>query len=335
MSKKILESYPVVFSKAPVERIWGGNLINNLFVNNKNNLGIRQDKVYGELWLVSDRDEVQTTVLNGILKGLTINELWNNYGEELFGVSNTQNSRFPLLIKIIDAAEDLSLQVHPTKNYVNKCKNIEPKTEMWYIINSSNNAKVLAGFKKDTKIDKNKFKNIVNNIVELKDVVNEFDSTKNSYFFIPSGTIHAVGKNNLVFEIQQNSDTTYRVSDWGRVDKNGKSRDLHIKESLECINFTDESIFFNKVSDNIVYEKELSPKNKYFRLFLYKINKENIIDTIKSYKLLTLISGKMNIKFNNKTTVLSEEFTTVLLPVNNKYSVECLTEEVLFLCYYS
>lgn len=335
MKKKESLSYPIVFSTTPIERIWGGNFIKELLANNTCNLVVSKDKIYGELWLLSDRKDVQSIVQNGSLKGVTINQLWNKYREQLFGVTNKEKSRFPLLIKIIDAAEDLSLQVHPTEQYASRFNNAEPKTEMWYIIKGSSNAKILAGFKEKSKIDKQKFINLINNTKELKNVVNEFASTDNSYFFIPSGTIHSIGKNNLVFEIQQNSDTTYRVSDWGRVDKNGKSRDLHIKESIDCINFTDSHIINNKIAgNNAVYEKEITPKNQYFKMLFYKINSYSILDTKNSYKLLTVISGDLKVSFKNSSNIVSK-FTTILLPIENKYDLEPVTKEVSFLCYYS
>ena len=251
--------YPIVFSSVAVERMWGGDFIKNFLKQQNTNINFNVNNKIGELWLLSDRKDEQSIVESGALKGLTINELWCKYSKVLFGIDNSNQSTFPLLIKLIDADDDLSLQVHPKEEDLAYLENSEAKTEMWYVVDCKSNAEILAGFNdtyikqednnlsnNTSVINKESFIGALNNTTELKKMVKCFSAEKGKYFFIPAGTIHAIGKGNLIFEIQQNSDTTYRVSDWGRVDSTGNSRKLHIEESIKCINFSNEVVYNGK-----------------------------------------------------------------------------------------
>jgi mannose-6-phosphate isomerase len=227
--------YPLIFKPILKQRIWGGSLISKtIHLNFDNN---SQD--IGESWDICDRDDDQSIVLNGNLSGYTIKDLRLSFSHNLFGTLINTDNPFPLLVKILDAKEDLSLQVHPKLDDLKLLpKSASPKTEFWYILNHNNNAKIMAGLKE--KVNKTTFFEAAPSN-KIKDYINIFPSKQNMLIYIESGTIHAIGGGNLILEIQQNSDTTYRISDWGRLDSNSKPRELHIKESMICVNTDDTS----------------------------------------------------------------------------------------------
>ena len=205
--------------------MWGGTQIKEFL--KRDDMPDLKEPV-GESWELVDREDEQSIVANGPLKGTTITQLVKHYGKILMGSKYT-GSRFPLLVKIIDASERLSLQVHPDEHACARLGDgAEPKTEMWYILNAEKGAKIMAGV--NLRSTKQQLLNTIQT-AEVEKHLQVFESEPRDAYFIRSGTLHAIGEGNLLIEIQQNSDTTYRVSDWGRVDKDGKSRELHLKKS--------------------------------------------------------------------------------------------------------
>jgi mannose-6-phosphate isomerase len=223
--------YPFIFKPIYLEKMWGGTQIKEFL--KRDDTPDLKDPI-GESWELVDREGEQSVVANGPLKGATISQLVKQYGKSLLG-SKYNGGRFPLLVKIIDASERLSLQVHPDEQACARLgEGAEPKTEMWYILNSQKNAKIMAGV--SPRSTKQKVLSTMQT-AEVEDQLQIFESEPGDAYFISSGTLHAIGEGNLLIEIQQNSDTTYRVSDWGRVDKNGNSRELHVEKALESINY--------------------------------------------------------------------------------------------------
>jgi len=194
----------------------------------------------GESWEISDREEAVSVVANGKLAGRTINELVKNYRQLLTGSACKDTGRFPLLVKIIDAGERLSLQVHPdSANAAAIGGGAEAKTEMWYVIAARRGGRILAG------LSARATKQLLLERVSTPDaetLFQSFESKPGDSYFISAGTPHAIGAGNLILEIQQNSDTTYRISDWGRVDSAGNSRELHIEAGIRCIDFPSRAI---------------------------------------------------------------------------------------------
>jgi len=223
--------YPLVFQPIYLEKMWGGTQIKEFL--KRDDIPDLKEPV-GESWELVDREDEQSVVANGPLKGATITQLVKHYGKTLMG-SKYSGGRFPLLVKIIDASERLSLQVHPDEQACARLGNgAEPKTEMWYILNSKKGAKIMAGV--NSRSTKQQLLSTIQT-AEVEKHLQVFESEPSDAYFIRSGTLHAIGKGNLLVEIQQNSDTTYRVSDWGRVDKDGKPRELHLEKALESINY--------------------------------------------------------------------------------------------------
>ncbi len=211
------------------QRIWGGRKLETIYHRNLP----EPVTPYGESWEISARPEAQSIVTNGLLKGKSLAELWDSQRKEIFGDYTSEN--FPLLIKILDAQTDLSIQVHPPQHLAAEL-NGEPKTEMWYIAHAEPGAQIYVGLKKGTTRDA--FEAALNKGDPDK-LVHAIQPKIGDSIHIPSGRLHAIGAGLVIYEIQQNSDTTYRVFDWNRVGLDGTPRELHITESMQCIDFED------------------------------------------------------------------------------------------------
>jgi len=223
--------YPLLFKPIYKSVIWGGSMLSSYLHRKRLS---KHELPIGEAWEIADRGEDVSMVENGPLAGKNLRVLIEAYGSDLVGQKNI-NKRFPLLIKIIDAGQRLSLQVHPDEAVCRKIIGAEPKTEMWYVITSKKNAKVFVGL--NNKATKRNFMDSYNS-PDIEKYLHIYKSVPGDAYFITSGTVHAIGEGNLLLEIQQNSDTTYRINDWGRVGINGNSRELHIKDAMESIHFT-------------------------------------------------------------------------------------------------
>lgn len=222
---------PIVFQPLYQERVWGGRELERVFGRTLPVAG----RPYGEAWEVVDREEAQSVVVAGDFAGLTLHELWTNRREELFGAGLEGIARFPLLIKVLDARDDLSIQVHPP-DHLAAALGGEPKTEMWYIADCTPDARLYVGLKRGT--TREAFEQAIRDGT-VADCVHAVTPRPGQSIFIRSGRLHAIGAGMLIFEIQQNSDTTYRVFDWNRLGLDGKPRDLHVAESLASIDFGD------------------------------------------------------------------------------------------------
>ena len=221
---------PLTFEPIFIERMWGGRRLESEFHKK-----LPPQKRIGESWEIVDRSEAQSVVSGGPLCGRTLHELWTQHREEMFGdVPDTP--RFPLLIKVLDAQEKLSLQVHPPENVASRLGG-EPKSEFWYVATADPGAELFLGFRepitRDTFEEKLRHGTVI-------DYVHRIAVQSGDAVFLPAGRVHAIGAGNLLIEIQQNSDTTYRVFDWNRTDPaTGTKRDLHIQQAIQCIDFED------------------------------------------------------------------------------------------------
>ena len=232
--------YPLKFTPIYQARIWGGTQMSEVL---HREVPVSEDPI-GESWEIVDRDGENSVLANGSMAGKTLHELLQHYGRELVGRRAKSIQRFPLLVKLIDAGDRLSLQVHPDEAACARIgEGAEPKTEMWYIVAARKGAQILAGLQgRATR------QQLVSRLEspEVENLLQVYPSLPGDAYFITSGTLHAIGGGNLILEIQQNSDTTYRVSDWGRVDAHGNPRELHIEKGIQSINF------MNRTSPRIV-----------------------------------------------------------------------------------
>jgi mannose-6-phosphate isomerase len=223
-------SEPLIFEPLFMERVWGGRRMETVLHKH-----LPPSVRVGEAWEIVDREEAQSVVHDGPFRGWTLHELWRERRAEIFGAGLADTPRFPLLCKILDAQERLSLQVHPPASVAPQLRG-EPKTEVWYLLEASLDSDLYAGLKRGA--DRAAFEQALHE-GHVADRIHSFPIKAGDAMFIPSGRVHAIGAGNLIVEIQQNSDTTYRVFDWNRLGLDGKPRALHVAESLASINFDD------------------------------------------------------------------------------------------------
>lgn len=303
--------YPLLFEPVYAPRMWGGTMLSDILGRPLESV----EETIGESWEISDRDDAQSTVTNGELTGTNLRELIEFYGKDLVGRKFRKGERFPLLVKIIDAGKRLSLQVHPDEGACAKLENAEPKTEMWYIIAAARGAKIMAGLKASA--TKMRFLNTMNSS-DVEDCLQIFDSAPGDAFFIKAGRVHAIGAGNLLLEIQQNSDTTYRVSDWGRVDESGKSRELHVEKALQCIDFMDRTPpIIRGVCDNVEHNRKFPIINKcpFFQVSdLRLVEKwQDNTESTSSFHLITAINNPVTVGRDDLVTRV-EKGATCLIP---------------------
>jgi mannose-6-phosphate isomerase len=222
--------YPLIFRPIFKERIWGGRALERLYGKN-----LPANVPIGESWEISDRPGDASVIANGPLAGKDLRWLMEHYERELLGKAKSANGRFPLLIKILDAQEKLSLQVHPPAYKAAELKG-EPKTEAWYIADAVPGAELYVGLKRG--VTRAEFEQKIKTGA-VAECFHRVPVKAGDTMFLPSGRVHAIGAGLVIFEIQQNSDTTYRVFDWNRVGLDKKPRELHVAESLASIDFED------------------------------------------------------------------------------------------------
>lgn len=225
-----MKIYPLQFQPILKDRIWGGTKLKTYL-----NKPITSE-ITGESWEISTVENDVSVIANGIFKGKSLNELINEFPEEVLGtkVYKQFGKQFPLLFKYLDAREDLSIQVHPNDELASKRHNSFGKTEMWYVMQADDNAQLIVGFKEKSSPDQY-LKSLENNsIIDLLDVKKV---KQGDVFFLETGTVHAIGAGTVIAEIQQTSDITYRIYDFDRVDANGNTRELHVDLALNAINY--------------------------------------------------------------------------------------------------
>ncbi|WP_340199327.1 type I phosphomannose isomerase catalytic subunit [Ascidiimonas sp. W6] len=303
--------YPLKFAPQYKERLWGGTKLRD-----KLGKSVEGDLI-GESWEISGVEGSISEVINGELKGTKLNELIETYRSSLLGkkVYDAYGTEFPVLIKFIDAKQDLSIQLHPNDELAKKRHNSFGKTEMWHVMQADENAELIVGFNRDvtkeeyqTHLDKN----------ALSEILNCEKVTKGDTFFINTGKIHAIGAGVLLAEIQQTSDITYRVYDWNRKDKDGNSRELHTELALDAIDYSKKDDF--KVS----YEKRSNEitemvKCPYFTTKFLKANQDLTIniENLDSFSVYICVNGETTIANEyGKTSLKKGE--TVLIPANSK-----------------
>jgi mannose-6-phosphate isomerase len=309
-----MKVYPIKFDPILKERIWGGNKL-------KTFLGKTTDKVnVGESWEISDVNGNISKVINGDYKGRNLKELIEKHEADFLGTENFENFgyNFPLLIKFLDAKTDLSVQVHPDNNMAQNHHNSFGKTEMWYIMDSDENAEIVLGLK-----DKKTNPKILNHINRhnVDTVFNREPANKGDSFFIPAGKIHAIGAGVLAAEIQQTSDITYRVYDWDRIDDNGQKRELHTQLAAKATKQFDSN---GKVEYTIQPNDSINLVNcNYFTTNILNIHTEieKNYSSLDSFIIFMCVEGEVSVTAGFHTEILKMG-ETILLPA--------ITEEVKF-----
>jgi mannose-6-phosphate isomerase len=249
--------YPLRFEPVYKDYIWGGSRIPQLYSRNV------PDGVYAESWEISTHPDGTTAIANGPLAGKTLRDLLPEHKTALLG-SNVNGDDFPLLIKLIDARDVLSVQVHPNDGNAAAVAG-QAKTEMWYFLEGDGSAQIYCGLKPG--IGKDEFLQAMENKTFV-DILQSIPARKGEAVFVPGGRVHAIGTGCLILEIQQNSNTTYRIYDWDRVDANGKGRELHIDKALQVIDWENNGDPRCKVGGTTIQNCE------YFRLDRFELSAE-------------------------------------------------------------
>jgi len=302
-------NYPLKFRPILKQKIWGGNKLVNLLHKESKNKNI------GESWEISDVDNNISVVANGKLKGITLKELVQKYKESLVGNKNYQTfkDKFPLLIKFIDASQDLSVQVHPNNELAKKRHNSFGKTEMWYIMEAESNSNLVLGFSKS--ITSEEYKELLKK-KSITSVLNLEKIKKGDAFFIETGAVHAIGAGVVLAEIQQTSDITYRIYDWDRVDAKGKSRELHTDLAIDAINFSTE-IKAKQKYGNSLNNLNTMVSCPYFRTNFIPVKGNVVLDYTKtdSFIIFMCVEGFATITINNNSETINYG-ETILIPAN-------------------
>lgn len=303
---------PLKFNALLKSTLWGGDKIIPF-----KNLDVQQENV-GESWEISGVKGNETIVADGPYAGKKLNELVEELKGKLVGEDNYQRfgNEFPLLIKFIDARQDLSIQVHPTDEIAKMQGKERGKTEMWYLMDSDKDATLLCGLKK--KITPEEYAQMVENDT-IVDAIDRYEVKEGDCFFLPAGRIHAIGTGCFLAEIQQTSDVTYRIYDFKRKDKDGNYRQLHTKEAAECINYNVESN----------YRTDYTPvKNQgvslvqcpYFNTAVYDLDEPMTIDysELDSFVILIGLKGNATITDNEGNTFTLQAGESVLVPATTE-----------------
>lgn len=278
-------TYPLKFHPILKERIWGGSKLHSL-LNKK-----QADFPVGESWEISAIPGSVSIVENGKLKGKNLQELIEDYLDLLLGteVFKKYGTNFPLLIKFIDAQNDLSIQLHPNDELAQKRHNSFGKEELWYILEAEKNSQLLFGFSK--KLNKKSLMELLSKN-NLKDFLHSEHIEAGDVFHIPAGRVHGIGKGIVLAEIQQSSDHTYRLYDWNRVDENGNSRELHTELAMDAIDF-DIPTTFKTVYKELKNTENSLNKNEYFTTNLLDLTKQYIFSNphMNRFSIYIVIEG--------------------------------------------
>jgi mannose-6-phosphate isomerase len=293
--------YPLRFAPIFKSAIWGGRRIADYFPN------APAEGPISEVWLVSDVANNASIVADGPLAGTTLRDLARSRSDEL-GLSN--HDGFPLLIKIIDAREPLSVQVHPNDEEAQRLEN-QPrgKTEAWYVIDAEPGAKVYGGFKSG--VNRAAFLDAFH-AGRIEETLHSFEAKAGDCIYLPAGTIHAAGAGLAIFEVQQTSDITYRLHDWGRVDsKTGKPRELHVEKAIECLDFDRGPVAPERIRREDAEVEFLTGCN-YFSLYRIKADRPFSVEFPIAHAF-ACIDGKGRVESDGGSAVI-QRGDTVLIP---------------------
>ncbi len=292
--------YPLIL-KAPVkDYIWGGTKLKTEF-----NLDTALD-VAAEGWMLSCHKDGENVVLNGEHSGKTLSEVLALWGNKALGKNAAKFDYFPILIKLIDANDRLSVQVHPDDKYALSVEGEYGKTEMWYVVDCNEGAELIYGFNKA--VDKSEFENRIKDNT-LPEICNFVPVKKGDVFFIQSGTLHAIGSGIVIAEVQQNSNTTYRVSDYGRLGADGKPRELHIEKALDVTKLEVPTQPYGNIGQITTTDfgnvRDLA-ECEFFTAKTINLEGETEIQNIDSFVSLLILEGEIELSHNSNVIKASK-----------------------------
>ncbi|MGP4105829.1 mannose-6-phosphate isomerase, class I [Virgibacillus sp. L01] len=302
---------PIFLKPVFQERIWGGDKLQTLF-----GYDIPNNKT-GEAWVISAHPNGPSEIVNGPLQGKDLVEAWKEH-PEIFGKTSTEED-FPLLVKILDANNDLSVQVHPDDTYARQVEGESyGKTECWYVLDCEEGAKIVFGHHAQSAEE---FRRVVDS-GDWDKLLRRVKVQKGDFIYVPSGTIHAIGKGIVILETQQSSDITYRVYDYDRTDAKGNKRELHIDSAIEVTNYPHKEVDsqrVEKVIDDLVSTQLI--EEKYFSVYLWKLNGK-VTRKLQSFLLVSVINGNGNVTVDGRAFPIQAGDHFILPSTIEDYKVE-------------
>jgi len=317
---------PIKFQPIFKEKIWGGNKFSSVLNKDLGNIAS-----CGESWEISCVDEDISIVAEGILKGQSLVQLIKSYNSDLLGakVYEKFGENFPLLIKFLDANQDLSIQVHPNDDLALQRHGSFGKTEMWYVVEADYQSSIIFGFNQE--MNKEKFLNYFND-GKLLEILNTQYVKKEDVFYLPAGKIHTIGKGLLIAEIQQTSDLTYRIFDYNRKDKHGELRELHLEDALAAIDYSYDNTLNSPSSNTNETLKELVDC-KYFTTNKLIVIDETYRDynNLDSFKILICVEGKGEILYDGGKVSINLGDVYLIPACLKEVSINSISEKVTLL----
>ena len=308
-------NYPIKFEPILKERIWGGGKLHSLLDKPKKNYPV------GESWEISTIPGNVSVVANGKLKGQSLQDLIDVYKSDLLGVEvyEKYGKNFPLLVKFIDATDDLSVQLHPNDTLALQRHQSYGKEEMWYIMQTEKDSKLFFGFNKKLSIDTYK-KNLFNGTLE--DILHKESVHEGGVYHIPSGRVHAIGGGILLAEIQQSSDVTYRLFDWNRRTANGQGRELHTELALDAIDFqTPENFKTTYKTEDNTYNPIFLGKHFSMKILLLSDKKQIKTTSKDSFTIYMCVEGKASFCTDSHEVAIKKG-ESILIPASfPKYTI--------------
>lgn len=319
---KIVKPYPLKFKPILKDKIWGGQKLHQYLNKASDSLKV------GESWEISDVEGDTSIVSNGDLKGQSLKALLQTYTTDILGEKNYTvfGNKFPLLIKFIDAKDDLSIQLHPNDKLAKERHNSFGKTEMWHVMQADEDANLIVGF--NQKVTSKKYLQHLNDKT-LTEILNFDKVSKGDTYFIEVGRVHAIGAGVLLAEIQQTSDITYRVYDWDRVDDNGNQRELHNDLAIDAIDFNMKDNF------RVHYPKIKNELNTMVSCQYFTTNYMNLNSTMNrnndkdSFVIYICTEGQLEIQTDYSLEIIKKGETVLLPAAIKNYTLKATNAEVL------
>jgi mannose-6-phosphate isomerase len=309
------KAYPLQFKAEMKEKVWGGRALEQFGLD-------MPDGAIGEGWMISDHPNGLTQVINGEFAGLNLEQIRTKVGKDWFGTHANidADTRFPLLIKLLDCNDDLSVQVHPNDDYEKLPPGELGKTEMWYVLDAKPGAKIIYGLKSG--VTREQLAHALENN-EVMDTLQEVEVAPGDSFYIPAGTVHALCSGVVVAEIQQNSDTTYRLYDYNRPGLDGKLRELHIEDSLNTVAFGDSGATYMKTDNAQPNEWLTLAKSPYFLVEKGVVaNPWKLATSAESFVVLIVCEGEGQLVWSDGTEELKAGQCFLLPASLGEYTLE-------------
>lgn len=311
---------PIFLNLVFQERIWGGQNLQHVY-----GYELPYDNT-GEAWVISAHPNGPNEILNGPLAGKTLADVWHQHGA-LFNKTEENEEEYPLLVKVIDANDDLSVQVHPNDTFASEVENVPyGKTECWYVLQAEAGAEIVFGHHAQTE---NELSQLID-AGKWDDLLQKKKVEAGDFIYVPSGTIHAIGKGIMILEIQQSSDITYRVYDYDRKDKQGKSRELHLERAKQVTSVPHTSMDPERQTeekDGLISQKLI--EEQYFTVYRWKLDGEVTRELTEDFLQVSVIDGDGTIEIDKQSYSFSKGTHFIIPKTVKSYSLSGNAEMIV------